>query len=191
MTKIYLAGPDVFLPDALDIGRRKVDICARHGLIGLYPLDNAIDPSAGDASLRIFAGNEAMMNASDAIIANLTPFRGAGADAGTVYELGFMAGRGKLCLGYCNDPTLYADRVRKITTVEAQGERLVDMHGMTVEDFGLSDNLMMIHALQLHGCALVTPRQAPADIWHDLGAFETCVRMAADRLLSQSARASS
>jgi nucleoside 2-deoxyribosyltransferase len=191
MTKVYLAGPDVFLPDALDVGRRKVDICARHGLIGLYPLDNAIDPSAGDASLRIFAGNEAMMNASDAIIANLTPFRGAGADAGTVYELGFMAGRGKLCLGYCNDPTLYADRVRKITTVEAQGERLVDMHGMTVEDFGLSDNLMMIHALELHGCALVTPRQAPADIWHDLGAFETCVRMAADRFLSQSARASS
>jgi nucleoside 2-deoxyribosyltransferase len=191
MTKIYLAGPDVFLPDALDIGRRKVEICARHGLIGLYPLDNAIDPAAGDASLRIFAGNEAMMNASDAIIANLTPFRGASADAGTVYELGFMAGRGKLCLGYCNDPTLYADRVRKFTTVEAQGERLVDMHGMTVEDFGLSDNLMMIHALELHGCALVTPRQAPADIWHDLDAFEICVRMAADRLLSQSARASS
>ena len=32
MTKIYLAGPDVFLPDALDIGRRKAEICARHGL---------------------------------------------------------------------------------------------------------------------------------------------------------------
>jgi nucleoside 2-deoxyribosyltransferase len=37
--KIYLAGPDVFLPDAVDIGRRKVELCARHGLIGLYPLD--------------------------------------------------------------------------------------------------------------------------------------------------------
>jgi nucleoside 2-deoxyribosyltransferase len=41
MTKIYLAGPDVFLPDAVDIGRRKVDLCRRHGLIRLYPLDNA------------------------------------------------------------------------------------------------------------------------------------------------------
>ena len=29
---------------------------------------------------------------ADAIIANLTPFRGPGADAGTVYELGYMAG---------------------------------------------------------------------------------------------------
>ena len=53
--------------------------------------------------------------------------------------------------------------------------------GLTVEDFGLSDNLMMIHALDLHGCPLVTPRQKPEDIWHDLTAFETCVRMAAER----------
>jgi hypothetical protein len=74
MTKIYLAGPDVFLPDAIDIGRRKAELCTRHGLIGLYPLDNAIDPAAEDASLRIFRGNEAMMIEADAIIANLTPF---------------------------------------------------------------------------------------------------------------------
>src|SRR5258708_32192920 len=93
--KISLAGPDVFLPDAVDIGRRKVELCKRHGLIGLYPLDNAIDIAAEDASLRIFRGNETMMIEADAIIANLTPFRGPGADAGTVYELGFIAGRGK------------------------------------------------------------------------------------------------
>ena len=59
--KIYLAGPDVFLPDAVEIGRRKAEICARHGLIGLYPLDNVVDLSARDASLDIFRGNEAMM----------------------------------------------------------------------------------------------------------------------------------
>ncbi len=189
--KIYLAGPDVFLPDAVEIGRRKAEICARHGLIGLYPLDNAVDLSARDASLDIFGGNEAMMIGADAIIANLTPFRGPGADAGTVYELGFMAGRGKFCLGYCNDPTLYADRVRKFTTVERQAGRLIDADGLTVEDFGLSDNLMMIHALELRGCALVTPRLAPADVWHDLVAFGACVRMAAERLGSAPVRASS
>ena len=98
--------------------RRKAEICARHGLTGLYPLDNAVDLTAGDASLKIFKGNEAMMIEADAIIANLTPFRGPGADAGTVYELGYMAGRGKLCLGYSNDPSPYADRVRKFTARE-------------------------------------------------------------------------
>src|SRR5215468_12672350 len=123
--KIYLAGPDVFLPDAIAIGQRKREICQRHGVTGLYPLDNAIDLAAPDASLQIFKANEAMMDTCDAIIANLTPFRGPGADAGTVYELGYMAARGKFCLGYCNDPALYADRVRRITKVTSQDGRLV------------------------------------------------------------------
>jgi nucleoside 2-deoxyribosyltransferase len=179
--RVYLAGPDVFLPDAVDIGRRKKEICAAHGLIGLYPLDNAIDRSVGDISLNIFKGCEAMMDAADAIIANLTPFRGPGADPGTAYELGYMAARGKFCLGYSNDPTTYAERVRLLTEVRSQDGRLVDAEGLTVEDFGLSDNLMMIHALDLHGCPLVAPREAPADIWHDLTAFEACVRLAAER----------
>ena len=184
MTKIYLAGPDVFLADAVAIGRRKVELCARHGLTGLYPLDNTVDLAASDASLRIFRSNEAMMIGADAVIANLTPFRGPSADTGTVYELGYMAGRGKLCLGYSNDPSCYADRVRQFTDVSSRDGRLVDAEGLTVEDFGLTDNLMMIHALDLHGCPLVTPRQAPADIWHDLTAFETCVGLAAERLAS-------
>src|SRR3954471_12205984 len=180
--KIYLAGPDVFLPDAVEIGRRKAAICARHGVSGLYPLDNAVDLSAADASLAIFKGNEAMMDAADAIIANLTPFRGPGADAGTVYELGYMAGRGKLLFAYSNDPATYAERVARThkLTISSSGQ-LIDCDGLTVEDFGLPDNLMMIHALDLHGAALVTPRQMPADIWHDLTSFEACVALAADR----------
>ena len=181
MTKLYLAGPDVFLPDALEIGRRKIDICRRHGVDGLYPLDNTVDLTAIGASLAIFRGNEAMMEAADAIIANLTPFRGAGADPGTAYELGYMAGRGKLCLGYSNDPATYAERVRLFTEVTSHDGRLVDADGLTVEDFGLNDNLMMTHSLDRHGCALVTPPKRPDDVWHDLTAFETCVRFAAER----------
>ena len=184
MTKVYLAGPDVFLPDALEIGRQKIDICRRHGLDGLYPLDNTVDLAAVGASIAIFRGNEAMMEAADAIVANLTPFRGAGADPGTAYELGFMAGREKLCLGYCNDPSTYAERVQHFTEVTRLDGRLIDADGLTVEDFGLSDNLMLIHTLDRHGCALVTPQQRPDDIWHDLTAFETCVRLAAERLRS-------
>jgi nucleoside 2-deoxyribosyltransferase len=180
--KIYLAGPDVFLPDAIQTGRRKAAICARHGLTGLYPLDNSVDLTAADASLAIFKGNEAMMDSADAIIANLTPFRGPSADAGTVYELGYMAGRGKRCFAYSNDPALYVDRVaRSFAVTKALAGHLVDDDGLTVEDFGQADNLMMIHCLELHGARLVTPRQRPQDIWHDLAAFEACVALAADR----------
>ena len=172
----------MFLPDAIAIGRRKAEICAAHGLTGVYPVDNAVDLSATEASLAIFKGNQAMMDGADAIIANLTPFRGAGADPGTAYELGYMAGRRKLCLGYSNDPALYAERVRRSTEVTARDGHLVDADGLMVEDFSLSDNLMLVHALDCHGSALVTPRERPADLWHDFAAFETCVRLVAERL---------
>ena len=137
MMNIYLAGPDVFLPDAIAIGKQKAAVCARHGVRGHYPLDNAADLAAADASLAIFKGNEAMMDASDAIIANLTPFRGPSADAGTVYELGYMAGRGKFCLAYSNDPAVYLERVRRFGTVTKSADgRSTDQDGLTVVDFG-------------------------------------------------------
>src|SRR5437868_5419029 len=136
--KIYLAGPDVFLPDAIEVGRRKRELCERHGAIGLFPLDNAVDLTAATASMQIFRGNRAMMDEADAIIANLAPFRGPSADAGTVYELGYMAGRGKLCLAYSNDPAAYAERVaRSFAITKADGGHLIDNDGLTVEDFGL------------------------------------------------------
>src|SRR6185312_2349967 len=107
--------------------RRKAAICTRHGVSGLYPLDNSVDLTAADASLAIFKGNEAMMDSADAIIANLTPFRGPSADAGTVYELGYMAGRGKLCFAYSNDPTPYAERVaRSHKVTRAAAGHLID-----------------------------------------------------------------
>ena len=98
-----------------------------------------------------------------------------------------MAGRGKLCFAYSNDPAIYAERVARFEKIaKSAGGRLIDGDGLTVEDFGLPDNLMMIHTLDLHGAKLVTPRQAPADIWHDLTSFEACVSLAADRAIGKS-----
>jgi nucleoside 2-deoxyribosyltransferase len=180
--KIYLAGPDVFLPDAAEIGLRKVELCRSYGLTGLYPLDNQIDRAASDVSLQIFRANQAMMDAADAVIANLTPFRGPGADPGTVYELGYMAGCGKPCFGYTNDASLYADRVAAFVDVHEQGRGLIDADGLVIENFGLADNLMMIHALEVYGGPLLMPSYQPDDVWHDLASFEACLRLASEQL---------
>lgn len=174
--KIYLAGPDVFLPDAIAVGRCKRDICAAHGLVGLFPLDSEIAAVGSDASMEIFRVNTDLMQQSDAIIANLTPFRGPSADAGTVYELGFMAALGKLCTGYSNVPGVYLDRV---AGTRSNGQ-FHDIDGLVIEDFNLADNLMIVHALDLYGHALIMPQQTPTDIWHDLTAFEACVRIVAE-----------
>jgi nucleoside 2-deoxyribosyltransferase len=179
--KIYLAGPDVFLPDAIEMGRRKRELCEHHGFTALFPLDNAVDLAAPTASMRIFEGNRAMMDQADAVIANLTPFRGPSADVGTVYELGYMAGRGKLCLGYCNEPLLYRDRVSRTQRLSQIDGVWFDKSGLVVEDFGLVDNLMIVHGLDLHGCPLVVPDAAPADPWHDLAVFAACLRLLTTR----------
>ena len=173
--KVYLAGPDVFLPDAIEIGRRGQALCARYGLTGLYPLDSAIALDNDDASLQIFHANQAMMIEATRDHRQPHPVCGPSADAGTVYEFGFMAGRGKLCLGYSNDPAPYPHRVAARGHVEHREGALFDANGHLIEDFGLADNLMMMHALDLHGCALLTPRQTPSDLWRNLAAFEACV----------------
>ena len=36
-TRVYLAGPEVFLANARAIGARKQAICARYGLCGIFP----------------------------------------------------------------------------------------------------------------------------------------------------------
>ncbi len=44
--RVYLAGPDVFLPDPHARGAALKRICARHGLTGVFPLDALADEPA-------------------------------------------------------------------------------------------------------------------------------------------------
>jgi nucleoside 2-deoxyribosyltransferase len=184
--RIYLAGPEVFLPDAAAVGKRKQEICARRGLTALFPFESHL-AAAPDLPLsrRIFEANTALMEGADAIIANLTPFRGPGADPGTVYELGFMlglrhTGKRKLCLGYSNLARSYRDKVSDRFPVKPDASgALRDEDGLLVEDFGLADNLMIVHGLDLAGHSLVMPPHPVADPLRDLAAFEACVAIAA------------
>jgi nucleoside 2-deoxyribosyltransferase len=183
--KVYLAGPEVFLPDAKAIGLRKKELCKSYGFEGLYPLDNDI---ASDASTRldllIFRACMAHMRVADFGIFNLTPFRGPSADAGTVFELGFFAGRAKPAFGYTNDPDDLLDRVKRFEALSqdaATGEWRDGM-ALAVEDFGNADNLMIDGALIAQGHPIIR-NAAPAEArYHDLTGFEACLRQAVEFL---------
>lgn len=176
--RVYLAGPEVFLPDAVEIGRRKREICSRHALIGLYPLDNEIDPPT-DArfSQAIFEGNIRMIADADLVIANLTPFRGVSADAGTIYEVGHAFALGKPIYGYSHDPAIIARRVTPPTVKAAADGRIYADDGLAVEDFGLADNLMIIEAIAASGGRFLADEHRRGLTWHDLDLFEACVRV--------------
>lgn len=181
--KVYLAGPDVFLPDAIAMGARKKDLCAAYGFIGLFPIDNDLSALASDMPLdrAIYAANVAMIRQADFGIVNLTPFHGPSADVGTVFELGLLIGLGKPVFGYTNDPRDLIDRLRErgpLTRDEANA-LWRDHDNMMVEDFGNADNLMIDASLALLGAPLIR-HAAPVAVRHtDLTGFEQCLKQAA------------
>ena len=176
MPRVYLAGPDVFLPDPAARAEVLKHICARHGLAGISPLDllPGEDPAAPlrDA-YTIARRNEAHIRRSDALIANLTPFRGPGADPGTVYEIGFGRALGRPVFGYATAASDYATRVR---AMPGSGMHR-DAEGLEIEDFGLFENLMISCGIEQSGGFILA--EAAAEPWADLSVFERCVSRAA------------
>jgi nucleoside 2-deoxyribosyltransferase len=180
--RVYLAGPDVFLPDAAAWMERKKAICAGFQLAGVSPLDDLTNQPAEWATLpdwrRIALRNEAHIRSCVGVVANLTPFRGPSADVGTVYEIGFARGLGLRVFGYATVATAFLDR----TLSSIGGGRLEpdgswwDSDGLLVEQFGLFDNLMIEGGITDSGGKLI---RADQDRWNDLSVFERCVQAAA------------
>ena len=182
--KIYLAGPEVFLPDAVAVGAAKIALCRAMGFTGLYALEPAEAPPADAPALArataIFRNCLAQMTDADCAIANLTPFRGLGADPGTAFEVGYMVAAGKPVYGYTNDGGSLEARVRAaaggaLTPAGNGGWR--DPEGLEVEAFGLAENLMLACATAI---PIVIHTAEAAERYRDLTAFKICLeRLAA------------
>jgi nucleoside 2-deoxyribosyltransferase len=189
--RVYLAGPEVFLPDAVEMGRRKKELCAAYGFEGLYPFDNEISPNLPGERIDalIYHANEAMIRRAELGICNLTPFRGLSADAGTVFELGMLVGLGKRVFGYTNEVDDLLERVKRADAVTYDVERKVwrDSTGVAIENFDNADNLMIDRALVEHGGhPILRPSVRPKDQFRELACFEACLRLAAE-VISKSA----
>jgi nucleoside 2-deoxyribosyltransferase len=170
--RVYLAGPDVFLPDAAAAGADKKRLCAQQGFEGVFPLDAELAAASPRATgIAISAANEALIRSCELVIANMTPFRGPSADAGTAYEMGFARALGKRVLAYTESAVSFAARTRAFLAergeLAADGER--ETNGRSIEAFELADNLMLVGALaeQAHepsdsfaACLLVAKRMS-------------------------------
>src|SRR5437016_11488040 len=169
---VYLAGPDVFLPDAVAHAAKKVEICRRYGLRGLPPLNQDLETAAKalDVWQTIYQKDIAMMERSDIIIANLTPFAGASADAGTLIEVGWFLGKGKPIFGYSNTSEPFESRMRK-----QLGDRYAELG---IEGFHLPDNLMIVGAVHSGGYPIFVPRDGEARGIDALDVFEICAEAA-------------
>lgn len=181
--RAYLAGPDVFRPDAAEIGAAKKALCARYGLEGLYSFDQALDGlDHAAAATAIFESNLAMMRAADIVVADLSPFRGSGADPGTAFEIGYAFALKKPVYGYSHAADDLFSRLAGATPRSAlerlNDGRTIHSDGLVIEDFGLADNLMLIEAVAASGGAFFT---GPGGRWSapdGLSPFEACLAAA-------------
>lgn len=156
--KIYLAGPDVFLPNAAEVLAAKSALVHEAGLTPLAPGDAQVDRSLSrfDQGCAISEVDEGLMNRADAVIANLTPFRGVSADPGTAFELGYMAAQGKAVFAYTNDARPLTDRIRSALGADDDGSgQARDRDGLAVGNFAMADNLMLHGGVARRGATLI------------------------------------
>ncbi|EMP56296.1 nucleoside 2-deoxyribosyltransferase [Marinobacter santoriniensis NKSG1] len=175
--RIYLAGPEVFFPagEHQAIVAEKKRLLREAGLEGVDPLDTELafseDLPKPKRGHRIYQANRELMDSCHAIIANLTPFRGISADPGTVFEIGYMIGQGKPAFGFTLNSRHYRERT---------GATDLDQLGHTIEDFEMSDNLMIEGGIRESGGQLFVAERPGEHRFFSADLFRLCVRALAN-----------
>lgn len=189
MLKVYLAGPEVFLPGGRELIDRKREALAEFGFAPTrrhadFMERDEKDPRAfGEEISRL---NEELMDDADLCIANLTPFRGISADVGTVFELGYMIAQGKPAYGFTNDPRDYSVRATDyFGSATIESGRLVSPDGEMIEQHGMADNLMIDGGISHRGWSLQRAQTTPETMWTDLSAFRRVLSIARDQLIGK------
>ena len=138
VVKAYMAGPDVFHPDAKINAEVTRLLCEKHGIIALIPLDNEVlmDNTPSQISQEIYEKNTSLMDSADLFIVNMSPFRGPSTDVGTAFEMGYAAAQKKKVFAFTSDMRPYKERVEEYT-------KKAGNDGQSVEDFGNIDNTML------------------------------------------------
>jgi nucleoside 2-deoxyribosyltransferase len=179
--RVYLAGPEVFLVNAKEIGEQKKVLCRKYGFEGVFPIDVEVDVKGKEpreVGLCISKVNEDLIKSCQIVVANITPFRGPSADVGTVYEVGYAHGLGKTVFAYTNVAEPFTER-----TIRALGGRvsrsadgrLRDTEGMFIEENDLVDNLMIDGCVNANSKLLVMEDAPAGQLFSYLGGFEKCL----------------
>lgn len=186
--KVYLAGPEVFLPNARTILDQKIELTRAYGFIPISPGDleapaSVTGKARGLATSKV---NEGLMLGADLIIANLTPFRGIAADVGTVYELGFMCGRGCPAYAFTNIARGHLERVTDYYGGDVRQDALGAVRGpdgLELETYDMVDNLMLDGGIENRNGVIIRHAAAAGELYTDLTAFRECLAVAARQLL--------
>ena len=144
MKKIYIAGPDVFEQDSIQIGKKYLKLCKKYGYEGLYPLDNIINFKQEKKKIAqdIFTANKNLIDSCDIVIANLNSFRGKECDSGTAWECGYASALGKKVYAYLHRTSSYQGQFSYDEKMSNK-DGFIDLNGRSIENFDYPVNLML------------------------------------------------
>ena len=140
--RAYLAGYELFMQNAREVGDMMEAACRQYGFEGIFPPDPVpgLPPVPAEVLKDLFARTASYFDAdqqhirnSNMVIANLNPYRGAEPDAGTAFEAGMCYGLGYPCYYFMNDSRPLIERID--CRLEADGHYR-DVEGYIVENFG-------------------------------------------------------
>lgn len=153
--KIYIAGPDVFYPKAVEIGEAKKAICVKYGFVGVFPLDLLptdlfTNPRYNNAQRADICKKACIegVRSCDILVANMTPFRGTGMDVGTAAEMAAADMIHKPVYGYSTDSRTYLEKLIATGELVFKDECYFDQEGQIVENLDRIDNCMVTECCQ-------------------------------------------
>jgi len=176
--KVYLAGPEVFLPNAFAIFQEKKTICAKLGVVGAAPFDNELELSPHtpphQAAEIIYQENIDLIQQCDAVVANITPFRGPHMDPGTAFEIGYAVAQGKPLACYTQEGRILVNRIAMHPDLTSHVPQ--DQDGYFIENFDLSENLMIKISLNNQGRKLVVHHLPLSERFVNIAGFEGALK---------------
>ena len=174
---VFLAGPDGWGPEAGDLRGRREALCAGAGFRALTPrLGEGLEEEGRSelAARSLYAEALGDLRKADALIANLTPWRGPSCDPATAFLAGFASALKKPVFAYLNiQDEEEADLRGRIERVFGAGPDLTgrwrDALDCEIEDFYLPETLMLwAEARRFY--VIMTPEPLT-----DLHGFEFCL----------------
>lgn len=176
ITSVYLSGPERWSSDAADLKAEERRLCAAAGITAVFADDVPLVEQDGSEAMarELYAGALAALRKADAVIVNLTPWRGPSAHPAMAFEAGFASALGKPVFAFINladeEDADYRERVETIVGAVLDEEGVWrDGEGMEIEDFGLPETVMLWAEARRFFC-IVTP-----DPFGDLTGFELCL----------------
>jgi nucleoside 2-deoxyribosyltransferase len=137
MIKVYLADLEGFYSESEEEVKNRLSILKNAGI----ELTN-ITPEDDDKPKDIYMKTIEAIENSNAVIANVSPFRGPHSYNGSAFVLGYANALGKPTVAYSNNTSSLINKIGSL-----REDSTIDHDGIAIENYDLTDTLLVVESI--------------------------------------------